>query len=258
MKIRNLFLIIGFSLFITPYVRAQLTDTEEFFIPGENVEMTPNKQETSSITPMMKDKIPAAILQNVLEAEQAFCYTVSTPRDGYTGYTLDGMEITGFCGMLTKDERKILIDEFLGSETNVSNTVEQCIIEPRIMLRYIRGVDYVDILLSSPCYSFSIFYGGQFISFNMSPAAPIVDGIIEALEKQKAAFVSPALLGQVLPIGVPQNEEQKELIREKSTPKAVRNWVKADEKTDTADNPDSQPAAPVRKGWNQIKFRRAN
>ena len=74
-----------------------------------------------------------------------------------------------------------------------------------------------------------------------------MDTIIDAYEKKKMAFVSPALLEQVLPIGVPQNDSQKALIKEKSQQGPIRNWAVDEEKTETAPQPE-------KKGWNRLKF----
>ena len=204
-------------------------------------------EEKKEITQKMRDTIPVNALRNITEAEQAFCYTVETPEDGYKGYLLDGMAVTGFCGILSKAEIQLFIDEFLRKEESVSNVVAQCIIQPRMILRFMRGVDYSDVLFSSPCNAFSVFYAGSITTFNISPASATENAIIEAYEKKKMAFVSPALLGQVLPIGVPQNDEQRALVKEKSQQGPVRNWQ-------TESKPTPKPATEEKKGWNKLKF----
>lgn len=256
MKIRNLSIMAAGLICFSHAALSQITDTEEFYIPGENAPQQKEETKGKQIIPMMKDKIPATALNNIRNAETAFCYTVTAPTGNEDAYTLDGMEITGFCGVLPKVEQDIFINEFLSSDENVSSMVDQCIIQPRLMLRFVRGVDYTDVLYSSPCYSFTVFYGGQVVSFNTSPSAAIMDAVIEAYEKQKTAFASPALINQVLPIGVAQNEEQRALLREKSSPKAVRNWALQSEETAQVSDPQPAEQAPAKKGWNQIKFNR--
>lgn len=199
------------------------------------------------ITQKMRDMLQGQGLRNITEAEQAFCYTIDGAAPDFEGYTIDGMEITGFCGLLSKPEMNLFIDEFLSKDENVSNVVEKCLIRPRIMLRFIRGVDASDVLLSSPCHSFSVFYAGKIKTFNTSPASELVDAVITAYEKKRVNFVSPALLEQILPIGVPQNDEQKALVKEKTAVKPVRNW-----QTETESEP--RPETPVKKGWNRLNF----
>lgn len=256
MKIRNISIMTAGLLCMAYAASAQITDTEEFYIPGESTSLHKEEVKKQQIIPMMKDKIPATALNNIQNAEMAFCYTVSAPTGNENVYTLNGMDITGFCGVMPKIEQDIFIDEFLSKDENVSSLVDQCIIQPRLMLRFIRGVDYTDVLYSSPCHSFTVFYGGQIVTFNTSPSANIMDAVIEAYEKRKTAFVSPALFNQVLPIGVAQDEEQKALLREKSTPKAVRNWATQNDTETRPSAPEQSEQAPAKKGWNQIKFNR--
>lgn len=220
-------------------------------------------QDTLAVTQRMKGTISAPSLLNITDAEQAFCYTVEMPQEGYTGYTIDSMAITGFCGILTKSEMDLFVREFLTKDENVSNVVDQCVIKPRVLLRFMRGVDYSDVLFSVPCYSFTVFYAGNISSFNTSPAAKTLTAIVEAYEKKKMQFISPALLGQVLPIGVPQNDEQRALVKAKLQQGPVRNWVKkGGEQTQAAsgNNASGSPArsqptpTTERKGWNKLKF----
>lgn len=241
-------LLLALSLFLPAALSAQETDGVQSFQQERNSWRRQDKENSKhNVTQKMLDTIQSHSLRNITDAEQAFCYTVRGAAPNYSGYTIDGMEVTGFCGILTRPEIDLFIEEFLTKDENVSNVVEQCIIQPRIMLRFVRGVDYSDVLFSSPCYSFSVFNAGRIKTFNSSPASQIMDTIIDAYEKKKMAFVSPALLEQVLPIGVPQNDSQKALIKEKSQQGPIRNWAVDEEKTETAPQPE-------KKGWNRLKF----
>ncbi len=175
------------------------------------------------------DSIGSAAAINIEQAEQVFCYEVEPRAVDYDGYTIDGMALTGFCGVLNEELKKLVLEELFMSPQNVIlDKSEDCIIKPKIMLRFVRGIDNTDVLLSSPCYSYSVFYGGKIRPFNAKPAAEIIDALINPLLKKKVKFVSPALLNQLLPVGVAQTAEQKELVNKKNKP--IRNWVQ-DEKT---------------------------
>lgn len=200
----------------------------------------------------IKDTLSAPALKNITEAEQAFCYTVETAPKDFNGYTIDGMAVTGFCGMLSEPEIDLFVREFLAKDENLSTVVEQCIIQPRVMLRFIRGVDFTDVLFSSPCHSFAVFYAGQVNAFNATPASATLNAVIEAYEKKKMNFVSPALLTQILPIGVPQNDEQRALVRAKSQQAPVRNWQK--NTTSNTPKPVTKQESNEPKGWNRLKF----
>ena len=96
----------------------------------------------------------------------------------------------------------MLLQQLFGTAENVDfNTSEQCTINPRIMLRFIRGVDSTDVLLSAPCYSMAVFYAGKADIFNFSPSAQVVDAIVSGLDDAQMNFSSPAALKQVVPVG---------------------------------------------------------
>ena len=192
----------------------------------------------------VKDSIGSAALANITGAEQVFCYQVASRPHNYSGYTINGMVITGFCGVVAKPLQETIKTEFFANPDNIDFiNSEKCIIKPKLMIRWIRGVDFTDMLISAPCYSYSIFYGGKVKTFNFKPGAEIVDTMVEAFQNLSVDFVSPALLNQLLPIGVPQTKEQKEVIKQQSGP--IRKWEQQ-----------SQPVPQQKKsgGWNNLKF----
>lgn len=203
------------------------------------------QEETKNILPGIVDSIGAAAAANVQQAEQVFCYEVDTKTMEYSGYTMEGMALNGFCGVLNPELKKLILQELFASPQNVIlDKSENCVIKPRIMLRFVRGVDNTDVLLSSPCYSYSVFYGGKVKTFNAKPAAEVIDALINPLLKKKVDFVSPALLNQLLPVGVAQTQEQKDLISNRSKP--VRGW----EDGAVAEEEKAKPAAPS--AWNKF------
>ena len=203
--------------------------------------------ETKKFLSGISDSIGAAAAINIEQAEQVFCYEVEPRAVDYEGYTINGMALTGFCGVLNEELKKLVVEELFMSPQNVIlDKNEDCIIKPKIMLRFVRGVDNTDVLLSSPCYSYSVFYGGKIRPFNAKPASEIIDALINPLLKKKVKFVSPALLNQLLPVGVAQTAEQKELVNKKNKP--IRNWVKDDK----ASAPVVEENKPANTGWNKF------
>ena len=195
----------------------------------------------------ISDSIGAAATINIEQAEQVFCYEVEPRAVDYDGYTINGLALTGFCGVLN-DELKTLVQEelFMTPQNVILDKSEDCIIKPKIMLRFVRGVDNTDVLLSSPCYSYSVFYGGKIRPFNAKPAAEIIDALINPLLKKKVKFVSPALLNQLLPVGVAQTSEQKELVNKKNKP--IRGW----ENEKSGDEANVSAATSGGSGWNRL------
>ncbi len=192
------------------------------------------------------DSIGRPALENITDAEQVFCYEVASRSNTYSGYNMDGMALKGFCGVLSKEQREDVVSSFLKTPGNVDfEKTENCIINPRIMLRFVRGVDNTDVLLSSPCHSLSVFYGGSVKTFNLKPSADKVDSIVDPLLKKRQDFVSPALLNQLLPVGVAQTEEQKALINKRKQP--VRGWE------------DGKPQEEKKTGgWNKVNLNIGN
>lgn len=236
----RIFFVILFSLIISFNTNAQeAADTQD-----EETAAAPAWQpnpEYNTILEGITSAIGNSALNNIVDAEQVFCYQIANKPKNYTGYTLDGMAIVGFCGVINQDLQTLVKSELMMNPNNILfDVTENCVIRPQIMLRFIRGVDATDVLLSSPCHALAIFYGGKISAFNTKPAAQIIDAIIDPLIKNKVDFASPALFNQLLPIGVAQTEEQKALIKKKNEP--IKNWQKR------------QQADSARKsGWNKLK-----
>lgn len=223
---------------------AQNDETVSFQSPTQAESWKPDPANNTFL-----EEISSAIGQpaqyNITNAEQIFCYQITNRPENYTGYTLDGMAIVGFCGVINTQLKEMIVSELFMNPNNILfDVTEQCVIRPKIMLRFVRGVDHTDVLLSSPCHAFAIFYGGKVNAFNAKPAAPIIDALIDPLVRGKVDFASPALFNQLLPIGVAQTPEQKELLNKKNEP--IRNWVKTQQE---------EEKASVKKGWNNLNLK---
>ncbi len=198
------------------------------------------------ILPEISKAIGQSALQNITGAEQIFCYQITNKPENYTGYTIDGMAIVGFCGVINNELKNMVTTELFANPDNVLfNETEDCIIRPQIMLRFVRGVDMTDVLLSSPCHAFAIFYGGRINAFNAKPAAPVIDALVTPLIKSRIDFASPALFNQLLPVGIAQTDEQKQLLQQKNAP--IRNWLK--------EQPEESTNQPKRNGWNKVNLK---
>lgn len=201
-------------------------------------------QRPKKVLAEIRNAIGPVAWDNIANAEKIFCYEVDNRPEDYTGYTLDSMAVTGFCGVIKSEiKEQVLSQLFMNNKNVLFNVREECVIRPRIVLRFVKGVDATDVLLSSPCYSFTVYYPGSVNVFNAKPAANVIDALINTLDKNKVDFISPALLNQLLPVGVPQTKEQRELVSKK--PKAIRNWAvkKQEEKP-------KEKAEP--QGWNNL------
>jgi len=166
------------------------------------------------IIPLIKKTLPETTAITLTNAEQIFCYHVTKRPKNFSGYTLDGMAITGYCGELDAPQAATAYAALFTHNQNILTTVSDCHIEPRIMLRFARGVEFADVLLSSPCPSFTIFSNGKLKSFNIKQG--IIDDIIQQFEKEKKPFYSPTLLKQTAANGNLTTVEEETLIAKKT------------------------------------------
>lgn len=244
MLLRNIFITI-LSIFVAFSAAAQQSQGNADTNPAEEKKAEAPAWKPNPAYNTVLSGITSAIgnsaLTNITNSEQVFCYQIANKPENYTGYTLDGMAIVGFCGVINQDLQTLIKSELLMNPNNILfDVTENCVIRPQVMLRFIRGIDSTDVLLSSPCHALAIFYGGKISAFNAKPAAQIIDAVIEPLLKNKVDFASPALFNQLLPIGVAQTDEQKNLIKKKNEP--IKSWQK------------EQQANTARKsGWNKLK-----
>ena len=226
--------------------KTEKNDDSEEFSDEDATEKTVVVQPVSNfrkgeMDPSIANRIKkAAAIENLMHPEQVFCYRVNNMPDGYTGYTLNGFALMSFCGVLNRNAIDVIIEQLFSRGENVSSNVENCRIKPQVILRFIRGIDSTDILLSSPCHSYTVFYATERQTFNLSPIAGSLDYLIGSFNNVATEFVSPALLGQLAASGVAQNDEQKALIENTRGPLRLWEQKKAQE-------------TQKKTGWNKLK-----
>lgn len=198
-----------------------------------------------SILPTISNDIGDIATRNIEESERVFCYQVSSLPNDYRGYTLNNTAITGFCGVIDDNLKDMLVEQLMTTNSNINFVDrENCTVNPVILLRFVKGVDSTDVLLSYPCESMTIFYAGNIHTYNLKPASELLKTINEAFQSKQVKFVSPALLNQLLPIGVPQTSSQKAIANQSSQPQARRGWEKS------KSNTNNESASK----WNSITF----
>lgn len=221
------------------------------FGQAENAWKRNDAEQTLQPIRQFVDTAGSVAMKNIFEAEQVFCYEVFPQDPEHQGYTLNNFPIRGFCGVLNQDVRNMISQHFFATDEGVDfDTAEQCMIQPKIMLRFVRGVDYTDVLFSSPCHALVIFYGGGLSAYNYKPAAELIDTIVKNLQSKHEEFISPALLNQVLPIGVVQNEQQRKMINKNSEP--IRKW---EAKAEAQIKKQEEELKRQNTGWNKLKTR---
>lgn len=226
-----------------------------------------------SIIPFIISSLPkatsAAATNNIANAEQVFCYHVAKKPADFAGYTLDNFAVTGYCGELDIGATATTYEALFTQSPNIITAPAACAIEPRVMLRFVRGVDYTDVLLSSPCPSFTVFYAGRYTAFNIKQG--VIDDIISQFDKENQPFNSPALLKKTVANGTADTDREAEIYEKKQRENApVMNWkmpAAAEDRTpsasgsgsslpqDSSAKDSSGTSKPAARGWGNIKLR---
>lgn len=197
-----------------------------------------------NIIPFIKSSISETAAQIISNPEQTFCYEVTKRTANDKRYTLDGFALSGFCGELDKGATSTAYSALFTQSPNILTQTAQCRIEPKLMIRFVRGVDYADVLLSSPCPSFTIFYAGKYKSFNIKQG--VIDDIITQLSKKIETFHSPALLKKTVANAEANSAEESEALEMKRREHASQTIEQEEDKT--------TPATQQKSGWGNINL----
>lgn len=217
----------------------------------ESTEKTTAKNDEKVLSAFISSRIPAASAKNIEKAEKVFCYTVDYAAADFDGYTMDDLAITGSCGELSADGRQLIKEMLLNNNLAFSSAKDNCNISPRVMLRYVNGIDSTDVLLSAPCHSLTFFHGRDITTLNAAPGKNIMEQIVTTYSALKEKFLSPALLGQMVPNGQVLTQDQKEIVRKINTGSSPKKWNSESQNTQRENS--QQQTAPLKKGWNRLK-----
>lgn len=224
------------------------------FLPIREGEVGPIKKASSkpSIIPFIKSSIPDAAAQNITNYEQVFCYHVKKRPQNYTGYTLSNYAIIDYCGELNTNTIATSYEALFTQGPNIITSPSSCRIEPKVMLRFVRGVDYTDVLLSSPCPSFTVFYGGRYNAFNVKQG--VINDLISQFDKKTETFNSPTLLKQTVANAIINTvEEASKLDSKKRENELKMNW-QTEEQAQQKTEEKKPTKTPATTGWGKIKL----
>ena len=204
------------------------------------------------VSSFLSNRVPESTAKNINKAEKVFCYTVDYAQAGYEGYTIHNLALKGSCGELSQAGRDLIKNSIFENNSLYSNSKDNCNISPKIILRYINGADYTDVLFSSPCQSLTFFHDSDIITINAAPGAAIIDQVVKAYAGLSEPYQSPALLGQMVANGQALNQRDKEVLRKMAPAEApIKKWH-----TQQPTAPQQAPAPskqPARSGWNKLR-----
>ena len=221
----------------------ELLPEDEFNSLGERAKQGVRSMQ-KNIIPQIIENIPEVAAYNIHNPEQVFCYHVEKRTKGDESYSLGNYKIVDYCGELDYDVITTSYEALFTRSPNIITTKANCRIEPQVMLRFVRGVDFVDVLLSSPCPSFTIFYGGKYKSFNVKQA--VMDDVIGQFDKTREVFLSPAIVKQTV-ANAEAKDEDEAYVLEKQQKEVEDQKVKEVEEN-------KEPQKP-KTGWGNLKLK---
>lgn len=256
-------LLLLLTILTTP---AMAQETEEYSVPAElqNFEAfsdilptdeygrargTERTTQNFDIIPLIQSEIKDEAGYNIMHPEQVFCYHVTRRPKDYTGYTLNKFAITGYCGELDKNQTATAYEALFTKSANILTTKSDCRIEPKLILRFVRGVDYTDVLLSSPCHSITVFYAGKYHSFNVKQY--IIDDIISQLKQKNDKFYSPALLKKTVANAEATTAEEEEKLEKQKESQLLMSWQQEQDQEQNEQEEANKPTS----GWKNINLR---
>lgn len=150
----------------------------------------------------IRERIKPDAASVLAQPDEVLCYGIARKSPKKRGPTIDGYAHTGNCGVLNdvglaEVQKKILRSESF--DMNVSK-IASCIVTPRLVLRFRKGSDFVDAVLSGGnCPGVLYLYGGETKEFSARPMSEWLDTFIEAVSKD------------LEPLGQEKNEAQNSL-----------------------------------------------
>ena len=229
-------------------------------IGGGNSSVSRKKTQQQTVIPFIRSSLPKATsetaLYNITHPEQVFCYHIIRKPKDFTGYTLNNFAVVDYCGELDMGTTSTTYEALFTQSPNIITATAACTIEPKVMLRFVRGVDYTDVLLSSPCPSFTVFYAGRYTAFNIKQA--VIDDVISQFDSIRETFNSPGLLKKTVANGVPDTDKEAEEYEKKqkeNTP--IMNWKNNQplEQNGINNVQSSSSQTKEKKGWGNLKLR---
>ena len=132
----------------------------------------------------IRERIRADAAYIVGEPDETLCYGVARKSPKKRSATIDGYAHTGNCGSLNEtgmaEVQKTLFNA-ASYDLNVTK-ISSCVITPRLALRFRKGFDIVDVILSGgTCPAVQFLYAGDTKEFSAKPIKEWLDTFIDAV-----------------------------------------------------------------------------
>lgn len=197
----------------------------------------------------IRERIRADASYIIGEPEEALCYGIARKSPKKRSTTIDGYAHTGNCGSLNETGMKEVQSKLFNAasyDLNVTKIVS-CVTTPRLALRFRKGFDFVDVILSGGnCPAVSFLYGGETKDFSAKPIKDWLDTFIEAVSNDLEP-VNPEETEKAAAGMFKKREPTPEKAAEPEKPAAPKMWgrrVIRPEETETPPESDSSVPPP--------------
>lgn len=179
-----------------------------------------------NVSPEIRERIRADAAYIVGEPDEALCYGIARKSPKKRAATIDGFAHTGNCGSLNETGMKEVQEKLFNVasyDMNVTKVVS-CITTPRLALRYRKGFDFVDVILSGGnCPAVFFMYGGDTKEFSAKPIKDWLDTFINAVS-QDLEPVNPEEAAQAGGSLFRKRDESEAAAPEPAQPVAPKRW----------------------------------
>lgn len=156
--------------------------------PAKNKPKAPEHDEdpeTEHVPSPIKERLRNDALRIVVKPDEVLCYGISRKKPKDKTDTISGYALNGECGTLNEEGLAAVQEKFLNLASFDMTTPKissSCVIKPRLLLRFHRGVDFVDVVLSGEkCPGILYLYGGETKEFLAKPMNEWLDTFISAV-----------------------------------------------------------------------------
>lgn len=204
--------------------------------------------ETKDIPAPIKDRLRLDAVHVLAAPDEVYCYGIARKNPKNKTDTVSGYALNGECGTLNEEGLKAVQEKFFdlaSFEMSASKISSACVIKPRVMLRFRRGIDFVDAVVSGDkCPGIVYFYAGETKEFYAKPISEWMDTFITAVSND------------VIPIGAdPETKKMPFMVRPKKAPEPPPAPMNAPDginvKAPAGDGaqPPAPPEPPAQKVW---------
>ena len=155
--------------------------------PAKNSDEDTNKEEAPFeriVSKPIRERLKADASYIIGEPEETICYGIARKSPKKRSATISGYAHTGNCGTLNETGMSEIQAKLFNAQSYDMNItkIASCVITPKLALRFRKGFDFVDALLSGgTCPAVLFLYAGETKEFSAKPIKEWLDGFIEAV-----------------------------------------------------------------------------